>query len=86
MVLLQEASFASQRLDHAQTLQFRVRLRDGVAVQPQLFRQRPDGRERLARLQRAGRSGSLNLIDKLEIDRLAGLEIDLKQQIGSPLS
>jgi len=75
-----------QRFDYTEAFQLGIRFGDRVAVEMKFFRQRPDGRERLARLQCARCGSSLSLVDELEIDRHAGLEIDLKPQLGSPLS
>jgi len=77
-VFLEETALAGHGFDHAQALQFGVGLGDGVAVEAQLLGQRADGGERFAGLERARGGGVTDLIDQLEIDGLAGLEIDLK--------
>ena len=77
-VLFEEAAFAGEGLDDALALEFGVCFGDGIAIDAQFLRQRPDGRERLARTERPGRGGVADLIHQLKINRLAGLEIDLK--------
>jgi hypothetical protein len=86
VVLFQETSLAGQRLDHTQAFQFGIGLRDRITVEVKLFRERPDGGERLAWPQCPRCRRNLNLIDQLEIGRFSGLEIDLKKQICGPLS
>ena len=74
----EKTAFSRNGFDDALALQFRVSLGNGVTVHTQFFRQRADGRKRLARLQRAGSGRRLHLVHHLKIDRLAGFEIDLK--------
>jgi hypothetical protein len=80
VILSKEGSLAGQRLNHALTLELGIRLSDGVSVEAQFFRKRPDRGQCLARLQCSRRRGGPDLIDQLEIGRFAGLEVDLKEQ------
>ena len=73
-----EAALAGDGLDDALALELGVGLGDGVAVDAQLLGQRPDAGKRLARLHRAGRGGDLHLVHELQVDGLAGLEVELE--------
>ena len=79
VVFLQEATLAWDGFDNALVLKLGVGLGDGVAVDPQLLGQGPDGRERVARAQRSGGCRVPDLVDHLEVSRLAGFEIDVEQ-------
>src|SRR2546429_3050667 len=78
MILFQETTSPRKRLDHAEAFQFRISFGDRVAVDAKFLSQRTDGWERLAGPQRPRCSRGLDLIDQLEIDGHAGLEIDLQ--------
>src|SRR2546428_6309078 len=67
-----ERAGAVAQLDYALVLELAVRLRDRVRVDDELFRQRPDARQLLARAQRAGLDGVLHLLHQLEVDGDAG--------------
>src|SRR5512138_470326 len=74
----QEAALAGDRLDHALALEFRVSLRDGVAVDAQLLGERTDRWKGFPRLDGAGGCGSSDLIDDLQVNGLAGFEVELE--------
>src|SRR5687767_4660581 len=76
IVLLQKTTFASNSFDDALPFQFRISLGDGVAIDSQFFSEWSNRRKRFAGTQHAGSSGVTNLIDQLQIDWLAGFEID----------
>ena len=78
IVFLQKTAFAGNGLDDALAFQFGVGLGDGVAVDAQFLGQRADGRQRFAGPQRARSRRVADLVHQLQIDRLAGLEINLK--------
>src|SRR5262245_16206800 len=67
-----ERAGAVAQLDHALVLELAVCLRDRVRIDDELFRQRPDARQLLARAQRAGFDGVLHLLHQLEVDGDAG--------------
>src|SRR5215831_18717683 len=79
VVLLQKAAFARDGLDYALAFQFSVRLGDGISVHAQLLGQWTNGRQWFTGTQPARRRGVTHLIDQLQINRFARLEIDLKQ-------
>ena len=79
LVFLEKTSFSGDGFDDAQALQLRVSLGHGVTIDAQLLGQRTNGRERFPRPQGPGRGGVTDLIDQLEINRFAGLEINVKQ-------
>src|SRR2546425_9475251 len=76
-----EAALPDNRLDDALAFELGVCLRDGIAVHAQFLGQRPNGRQGLAGLQRAGRGRKLYLIDQLQVDGFARLEIELEQHV-----
>ena len=78
IAFLQEAALAGNRLDDALPLQFGIGLGDGVAIDAQFLGQRADGRQRFAGTQRARSRRLTDLVHQLQINRLAGLEINLK--------
>ena len=82
VAVFEEAAFARKRLDDALRFEFGVGLGDGVAVDAELLGERADAGERLAGPQRAGRGGGPDLVRDLEIDREAGLEVELKEHEG----
>ena len=63
-----EGAGAMAQLDHALVLELAVGLGDGVRVDHELLRQRPDARQLLARPQRAGFDAVLHLLHQLEVD------------------
>lgn len=75
---LEKAPLSSDGFDDAQALQLGISLGDGIAIDAQFLGQRSNGRERVAMPQSAGRGGITDLIDQLEINRFARLEIDTK--------
>ena len=77
-VLLQKAALAGGGFDDAQAFQLGVSFGDGVAVDAQFLGQRTDGREGVPRPQGAGSGGITDLINQLEINRFAGLKINVK--------
>src|SRR5262245_57561336 len=70
-----ETALAGDGLDDALALELGVGLGDGIAIDAQLFGERPDRRQRVARLHRARRRGRFDLVDDLEIHGNAGFEI-----------
>ena len=66
------------RLDDALVFELGVRLRDSISVHPQVLRQRPNGRQGLAGLQRTGRGRELYLVDQLQVDGFTRFEIELE--------
>jgi len=78
IAFLQETALARNRLDDALAFQFGVGLGDGVAIDAQFLGQRADGRQRFAGTQRAGGRRVADLVHQLQVNRLAGLEINLK--------
>ena len=82
VAVLDEATFAGDGLDHTLVFQFRVGLGDGITVDAELHRQWPDRREGIAGPELAGSGGGADLVDDLEIDRLAGFKIELDQHSG----
>src|SRR6266705_5326465 len=79
VVRLEEAAFAGNALNDTLALQFAVRFGDRVAVDAQLLRERPNGRQRLTRVERARSRGGFDLVHDLKIDRLAGTKVYLQQ-------
>src|SRR5258708_712522 len=79
MIFFEETAASGKSFDDAEAFQFGIGFGDGVAVDAKLFRQRTDGGERFAGAEGAGSSGGLDLLDQLQVDREAGLEIDLQQ-------
>src|SRR5579862_6932577 len=75
---LDEAALARERLDDALALELAIGFGDRVAVDAQLFGERPNRRQRVARLQRARRRAGLHLIDELQIHRLSRFVVQLK--------
>ena len=75
VVRADEAALAGDRLDDALALELGVGLGDRVAIDAQLFGERPDRGQRVARLDGARCRGGLHLVDDLQVDRLAGLEV-----------
>src|SRR3954469_19781432 len=73
-----EAALAGQRLDDALVLELGVGPRYRVAIDAKFFRQRPDRWQRLTGMDRAGGRRGFDLVDELEIDRLAGFETEIE--------
>src|SRR5689334_5456834 len=78
MVSLQEITFAVNGFDNPLALQFGVSLGNSIAVYAKLFGEWPKRWQRISRAQLAGGGGITDLVSQLEVDGLAGLEIDLK--------
>lgn len=78
LVFLEKAAFAGDGFDDSQALQLGVSLGNGVAIDAQFLGQRADGGERVARAQGPGGGGITDLINQLEVNRFAGLKIDVK--------
>ena len=74
-----ERAGAVAQLDDAFVLELAVGLGDGVRVDHELLRQRPDAGQLLARPQRAGLDGVLHLLHQLEVDGHAGRGIGPEQ-------
>ena len=64
-----ERAGAVPQLDDAFVLELSIRFRDGIGVDHELLRQRPDSRQLIARPQRAGFDGVLHLLHQLEVNR-----------------
>lgn len=79
IVFGEEAAFALDGLDDALVFELRVGFGDRVTIDPQLLSQGANGRQRLARLERAGSGGVTDLVGQLEINRRAGLKINLEE-------
>src|SRR6266516_1878306 len=86
IVRAHKTAFARHGFDHALAFKFRISFGNRVAVDAKLFGQRPDGRQRLARLKGTGAGRGFDLVHHLKIDRLARLEIELKQHGASSVS
>src|SRR5262245_55105151 len=71
-----EAALAGVCLDDTLGLELRVGLGDGVAVDAQLFGERPDRRQALAGAHRTGGRRGLYLVSELQVNRFARLEVD----------
>ena len=78
VIFLEKAAFSGDGFNHAQAFQLGVSLGHGVAVDAQFLGQRTNGRERVSRTQGPGSGRITDLIDQLEINRFAGLKIDVK--------
>jgi len=78
MVGLEETAFARQGFDEALGFKLGVGSGDGVAVDAQFLGERAEGGERIAGAQAPGSGGVADLVGQLQIDRLARLEINLK--------
>src|SRR3954451_164052 len=76
--LADEASLAGDGLDHALAFQLGVRLRHRVAIDAKRFGERKDRGGRLTGARPARGRGGLHLVDHLQVDRFAGLEIELE--------
>ena len=74
-----EGAGAVAQLDHAFVFELAVGLGDGVGIDHELLRQRPDARQLFARPQRAGFDAVLHLLHQLEVDRHAGRGVGPKQ-------
>src|SRR2546426_144476 len=81
IALLQKEPLTRNRFDDALGLQLGVGFGDRVAVDAQFLGQRPKGGQWLARAQSSGSRRVTNLIGQLQINRLAGLEIDQKYHL-----
>src|SRR3989442_5269678 len=75
---LEKTALARNGFDAPLALQFGVGLGHCIAIDAQLLRQRAEGGKRLAFPQDARRRRVPDLVNQLEIDRFAGLEIDLE--------
>jgi hypothetical protein len=82
LAFLHEASLAGYCLDDTGAFKLGICFRNRVPVDAQFFGERPDARQRLSGLQCARSGGCLDLIDRLKVDRLAGLLIDLEKESG----
>ncbi len=76
--LLDEETLARDGLDDALGLQLGISLGDRIAVDAQFLGQGAEGGQGVTGAQSAGGGGVTDLVGQLEIDRLAGLEIYLK--------
>ena len=65
--------------DNSFSFQLAVGFRRCVTIDAQFFRKRTDGWKGISGLKGAARSRSLHLLHDLEIDRNAGLEIDVNE-------
>src|SRR5581483_603839 len=80
VVFLEKAAAAGGGFDDAEAFELGVGLGEGVAVDMEFLGQLADGGERFAWLEGAGGGGIADLIDNLEVNRHAGLEIELEEQ------
>jgi hypothetical protein len=73
-----ETAFPGECFNHALTLELGVGFGDGIAIDAEFFRQGTDRRQRLARPNGAGCGGGFHLVNELQVNGFAGLEIEVK--------
>ena len=85
LAFLEETTLARDGFDNAEVFQLGIRLSDRVSIHAQFLRQRPDARQCFSQFQCARCRSGLDLIDHLQINGLAGFEIDLDEHCASVL-